>query len=376
PGHMLGDRVTVAGLGLLVALLLWIQVSAMVSGGRSAALNLLVATTGITFAGARRITRGHSWAVPAAVMTGAAGVLLVAGDVFGNYGSPLGYANATGAFCVLGAAAALMVAVRRPGGLARAVALPAIAGFATVAVFGGSKAAAASIVLVGLAWPAQRGDGTVRTTILAGAALAVFALVASTTVGALSLGSRGTTSIGDRLIDETLSVNRVVLWHEALSMLRARPLAGVGPGRFAELSPTALRDGDLRWAHHEFLELGAETGGVGLMLGVALAAWVFIRLWHGERDAGTAVAALAIAALLSHTTVDYVLHFPPVTLAAAALAGAGAPPVRPSRPVGRSARRSGGGAVHREAGVDATLPVDALRPDEVRNGLAQNPEVE
>lgn len=331
--------VTVTGLGLLAALLIWIQVAAAVSGGRSAALTLLVTATGITFAAARLITRWCRWAVPALVTITAVGVLLSSSDVFVYLRSLLAYANATGAFCMLTAGAALMLAVRQSSMMVRAVALLVIVGFSAVVVLSGSRAAVVGIVLIGLALLARCQDKAVRKAILGGASLVVFAVAASATVGAFSLGVQGASATGDRLVDETLSASRVVLWHDALSMLRSRPLTGVGPGRFAEFSPTARGDADLRWAHNEFLQLAAETGAIGLVLGIAMAVWVFVRLWHSGRDAGTAVAALAIAALLSQAAVDYVLHFPLVTLTAAALAGAGAPPRRPGRLVGSSERR-------------------------------------
>lgn len=317
---------TVAGLGLLIALLIWIQIAAVISGGRTVAYSLLFAATGFTFAVARLITRRCRWAVPATVAASVAGTLLIARDPLGNYRSPLGYANATGAFCMLGVAAALMLSVRRSGMLTWVVALPSIVAFAAVAVLDGCRAATAGIVLVGIAGFAGGRDRATRTAILGGAALVILALVSTTIVGALSLGTSGTSVRERRLIDETLSSARVVLWHEALSIVRARPLAGVGPGRFNEVSPTAHGDTDLGWAHNEFLQMAAETGIVGLALAAALTVWVFVRLWRGERDAGTAVAALALTALLSQAAIDYVLHFPPVTLAAGALAAAGAPP--------------------------------------------------
>jgi hypothetical protein len=63
-----------------------------------------------------------------------------------------------------------------------------------------------------------------------------------------------------------------------------------------------------------------------LLLLAGLFAWGFARLGLlGAPDAPAIVAAGALAALGIHACVDYVLHFPALPLAAAALFGAVAP---------------------------------------------------
>jgi len=113
---------------------------------------------------------------------------------------------------------------------------------------------------------------------------------------------------------------------------------GVGPGRFADASPTASRDPDLRWAHNEFLQSGAESGLPGFVLSVLLFLWGFGALWANAGHAAnegfaTALGAAALATLGAHASVDYVLHFPAVALAGGALVGsalgAGATRYRP-----------------------------------------------
>ncbi len=314
-------RAAGTGVALLTALVVWIQMSAAISGGRSGPPGLLAAAAGVTFALARLITRWCRWAVPAAVTACAAVLLLLPDAVHQRF---LGYANAACAFLLLGAAGALMLAARHQHVAVRAAAFLMAAGFATAVVASDCRAAAIGMALVGLAWLGQRRVGNGRTAILGGVSLVVLALVSSTTMGALSLGARGASARETRLVDATLSAVRVELWHDALAMVRAKPLTGVGPGRFAELSPTARLDDDWRWAHHEFLQLAAETGLAGLALGIAVATWVLAGLWRSRHDVGAVIAAVAIAALLTNATVDYVLHFPGVTLAAAALAAAGA----------------------------------------------------
>jgi O-antigen ligase len=101
------------------------------------------------------------------------------------------------------------------------------------------------------------------------------------------------------------------------------PVLGVGPGRFAEAAGPASADPDARWAHNEFLELGAETGIVGALLLLALFAYGFLRL-HVVADASPVapLAATSLAVLGIHAAYDYILHFPAVPMAAAALVGA------------------------------------------------------
>jgi O-antigen ligase len=103
-------------------------------------------------------------------------------------------------------------------------------------------------------------------------------------------------------------------------MLRTEPVTGVGPGRFKELSPTARRDQDRQWAHHGFLQQGAETGAIGLALLAGLFLWGFARLALSDGPArAVALVSVAVLGLAAHACIDYVLHFPAVPLSACAL---------------------------------------------------------
>jgi O-antigen ligase len=146
------------------------------------------------------------------------------------------------------------------------------------------------------------------------AAAAVTVLVAA---GAPGLG----TGPAARAIEAGVTERRVELWRDAWSIAVEHPALGVGPGRFGRESPVARDDRDTRAAHNEFLQAAAETGFVGLGLALLVFGWGFARLWVGADDVAI-VAAAALAALGIHASVDYVLRFWPVTLAAAALLGA------------------------------------------------------
>jgi O-antigen ligase len=115
--------------------------------------------------------------------------------------------------------------------------------------------------------------------------------------------------------------NRANLWRDSVNLLTENPVTGVGPGRFKTESPTAASDRDLRWAHSVFLQSGAEFGIVGLVLALCLAMWPLARLATLPWSPAVAIAVGAVAALLVHACIDYVMRFPEVPLATAALVG-------------------------------------------------------
>jgi len=131
-----------------------------------------------------------------------------------------------------------------------------------------------------------------------------------------------------RLAGET---QRVWLWRETVEMIRERPLVGWGFGAYG----TALvaRRGPLPdfpdvYAHNDYLQLAAELGVVGLLLlGAATlpAARDVLRAAAGDRDRNRTVLALAclagMAALATHSLVDFQLYVPANLLSFAWLAG-------------------------------------------------------
>lgn len=79
-------------------------------------------------------------------------------------------------------------------------------------------------------------------------------------------------------------VTRPVMWEAALNMLGDNPVVGQGLGGFEAEWELFRGDGpssDPHYAHNDYLQLGAETGGVGFLLGagVGLASliWLFLR---------------------------------------------------------------------------------------------------
>jgi peptidoglycan/xylan/chitin deacetylase (PgdA/CDA1 family) len=145
------------------------------------------------------------------------------------------------------------------------------------------------------------------------------------------------------------------LWREAYLVMAAHPVTGVGPGGFASTGPGARRDPDLRWAHHEFLQEGAETGAPGLVLLVLAFLWGFARLVAAPPDRVTALGAASLAVLGVHASVDYILHFPAIPAAAAVLLGTA------QGRDDRAPRSRRGGAVRKAAKV-AVFPLGLVTP--------------
>lgn len=307
---------------LLLLLVAWVLVPVRPGhGGRPAELLLFFGVTVVT---ARALVLLHP-ALPSAVLVTAGAVLaVVRADVLldGPLESPLGYANATAAFYLLVSAAAVMAAARLADPTARVVAGLAAVGAGLVPWLNGADAAAMLVLLPPAALAVRPLGMRVRGVVAMAAALAAAVLLATIVLGATYTGDRAI----DRAVGAALSERRPQLWGDAADLVAREPVTGVGVGGFAAQSPTALADADAVWAHHEVLQVAAETGVPGAVLLVALLAALLWRLWLGPRDPATGVAALALAALVAAASIDYVLHFWPVVAAAGLLAGAGVAP--------------------------------------------------
>lgn len=294
----------------------------------------LVAAALVCFAVGRALGGGPPWLLPGAVALGVAGALASAiPDLRAPLGPPTGYANANGALAVLGAVSAA-AASASAGGRAARVAWAAVASvLGACAVATGSVAAVAAGAAVGalvLASALRRraavalGGGALATTIVLGI------------TGVMAAGG-DPFGWGDHLH------GRVDLWADALHVLRGEPLRGAGPGRFPVAA--GITDPDLRWAHHGFLQLGAEQGLVGLVLLLALVAWCFaaLRAALPTQPVRAVAGAGALTVVAVHASVDHVLHHPAVPLVLAAILGwatwsddrrtaPGSPGSRPPRP--------------------------------------------
>jgi O-antigen ligase len=312
----------VAGVLLFLALAGWITQAGRVSGTGGLPDAGLILLTLAVYAFARIASAENGWELPLGIAAGGVAVAFMGGEsLLSNIDSPIGYANATAAFFVLATAAALMAVERCHLRAVRVAAGAAAAAFAIVPIGNGSKAGAALLLLLPLGFFARGRRDIARRLVLLGMATVLLVIGLSAWLGVNYDPDTGETQATTAVA--ALSSRRVVLWHEAVDMMRADPLYGVGPGEFATNSATALRDEDAAWAHSAYLQVGAETGVPGLVLVIALVLWAFLRLLRSELDVGAAIAAMALAAAALHAGIDYVWDFPVVPLTTALLVGIG-----------------------------------------------------
>ena len=109
------------------------------------------------------------------------------------------------------------------------------------------------------------------------------------------------------------------LWGDAKALWLAHPLTGGGPGSFREATALSV-DADTSSAHSSILQVGSETGWVGVaFLCLTTVAGL---LWASRGTAKCAVVAAAgWTALLLHSLIDHLLEFPPVVIAAGLVLG-------------------------------------------------------
>src|SRR5262245_51290219 len=316
PGELIGLLLFLGAVG-------WTFLSALASGGDPIEVAAMLVAVPLVFWGARVVTGQFPTlvAVMAAVGIASAGVWFRA-DLFTNgpLEGPLGYTNASAALYLQGVVASLMIFADARGAL-RLAALAAALAFSAATLLTGSQAAN-----VLLALPAIALLGTSRRT--AGRVIVLFlglflTALASTIVIGATYSKDGSAGGINGVIDSTLSSRRAALWHDALVLTADHPIVGVGPGRFRYVSPVARSDRDAAWAHNGFLQEGAEGGVPALVLAVSIVVWAFIRLLLAPRARVASLGAASLAALVIHSCIDYLLHFPVLPLTVAALVGAG-----------------------------------------------------
>jgi O-antigen ligase len=277
----------------------------------------------LSFWGARVVTRSVPTLVAAIVtVTCALAGALSAADLFahGPLRGALGYTNASAALYLQGVVASLMLFSDARRAL-RVAALAAALAFAAATLLTGSQAANALLALpaVALLGTSRRAAGRVIVLFLG---LFIAALASTIVIGA-TYQHQGSADGITGVIDTTLSSRRAALWHDALVLTVDHPIVGVGLGRFRYESPVARSDRDAAWAHNGFLQQGAEGGVPALVFAVSIVVWAFIRLLLAPRARVASLGAASLAALVIHSCIDYLFHFPVLPLTVAALVGAG-----------------------------------------------------
>jgi O-antigen ligase len=126
---------------------------------------------------------------------------------------------------------------------------------------------------------------------------------------------------------------RLVLWSDALKLLRAHPFAGSGLGCF-EIAFTTVQSAELDYtidhAHNDYLEFAIELGLPAAALLFAGLFWLATRALQagylarsGLSRAQALGAAGGVAALLVHSLADFNLKIPANALVFSALLGLG-----------------------------------------------------
>ena len=116
------------------------------------------------------------------------------------------------------------------------------------------------------------------------------------------------------------------------------PILGVGPGFFSDAYPefrdlmlrkterfdrldTDMKTENVKHAHNDYLQMGAEIGLPGLLLFLSLLAHLFLKAWHrvhGIEEREDRLLRLGflstISAILIYVTVSYPLHIPAVAV--------------------------------------------------------------
>jgi O-antigen ligase len=308
----------------------WIVLAAAVSGGSAKLPLAIILGSAASFGlGMLAATRWGGRSAVLLVVLGAVLLVWAWPEIAARrpLGRPFGYANATAAFFVQVLAASLVL--RRALNSRGLKLLTGVAAtvFAAVPLIVGSTTGTLCVAVVLAAGLIGAPFGSRRHRSRWIAALGAAFLIVL--VGTLTLGARvASTPLGGSgggVAGSVLSPRRLELWSDAIDLVQRRPLFGVGVGRFEQESPVARSDRDARRAHHEFLQMSAETGVVGGLLLVAMFVWAIVRLGVSSGidggNGGDVIVAAAVATLAIHASVDYVLHFALVPMSATFLVG-------------------------------------------------------
>jgi O-antigen ligase len=267
----------------------------------------------------RRLVARES--VAAAVLVVVSAYLLVATLLSGGAGGgALGYANANAALGLQVVACAAVIA-READGWARRGLVTAAALAAGSTVLARSAAGMVllvvllAVIVLAVSLPVRSVPSRLWPSVVGAAATAV------TAGGVIWLALQDTWAAP---VTRALSSARHTLWRDALELWQAHPLVGSGPGSFVQFSTTA-HDPDLAFAHMSLLQVGAETGVIGVVLFVALIGVGFV-LASRSRPSATLIVAAALTVLLMHSFIDHLLEFWPILLTFGVTLGFAKPP--------------------------------------------------
>ncbi|MEU3791528.1 O-antigen ligase family protein [Streptomyces fructofermentans] len=309
-----------AGAAVLGACAAWSLITAGAQGGRPEGVLLAVLAVAAGYASGRICGVLLPVAAPCAGALAALGLAVAAPHTgaASQVASPLGQTGATAALLTLSAGAACCAAwAARPRALRLALRAAAVGVAVAAAVLGSTAGFAACLAVLLCSLAAHRVRR--RTPALGGLALAAALVTGGTwAVAENALPDGLTTSLEGQLTQQ-----RVQLWHDALDLARREPGLGVGPGRFAELSPTVTRSPLLDGKPHSApFQQAVEQGLVGVILLAGVFCWILYALWRSPRPTPVVLTAgAALTALAAIAAVGNALSFTTVTAGAGLLAG-------------------------------------------------------
>jgi len=200
------------------------------------------------------------------------------------------------------------------------------------------------LVLPPLLWLARNTPHFKHKLALLGVVTLTAYFAAYTVSGGLSVATRLANTLGS----ETSEAPRILLLKSAWSMIQDHPWLGTGLGSFRDIYPRYRLFAESTtgggWVHNDYLQLWVEAGLPMLLLLLGIAAWVAWTAWRtlrdGREDALERMGYLAaIAAVMIHALVNFLLYFTLVTLMLGLyLARTGHQPAAASAADGKNAR--------------------------------------
>lgn len=335
-----GRRADAVGLALVLALAAWVGLVAGAGRGRPGPVLWLLGGLVLAVGVGRRAARVPGLAARCIAASVLGSFALTYPGILSAGGAPTGYANSNATLAAIGVIASLTAARATRGPTTRR------AWDGIAAVLAGATVLTLSVAGV-LSLATALGLLLLAASIRWAPAMLVGGLVATS----LALGVTTALALHDGPPLAGSDIVRVELWAAAADLATEEPARGLGAGAFEDRNPVS-RDEDLRWVHHEYLELAVELGGVGLGLVLALVAWTSHRLRVASRHdpARAVLAGAAVTVVTLHAAVDHVWHAPVVLVLVAILFGdATAHGTAPSRPPATLGGRTGkilGRSVH------------------------------
>lgn len=194
------------------------------------------------------------------------------------------------------------------------------------------------LVLVGMMMGWNRVPGRRTRVAATGASLVAAAALFFWLAPSFIMNKIGTVN---SYVPEAKEGSRLILWRNALEILRDHPLAGAGMGSFETVYPTYQTEPInlvFDHAHNDYVETLAETGFLGgALLAVGLLFFILITVKNLSAGLGSEQswiqlgAAVACYGMLVHSFVDFNLHIPANAAWFAFCAGLATLPGRGSR---------------------------------------------